>query len=394
LPGGWPILGTADFGNTGIYKTPYAATYKARIVIRSIGPAYNENATAYVYSGGIQKIELTKNTDLSIPQSISQPLRNVYDGEFTAGVGEDITFWVSDFTNCYELYYGILDITDLKLGYGMACAPHLNLPDLTQTEFIKMICNMFGLIPDVTPRDRKIRFWNYLELYDNIPIARDWSAYLSEREDEMEFKFGDYAQNNYLRYKESDDVIKDNGMGTMQIDDKTLPMKKDTVELPVSTCDEVTILTNIFSVDVSRIGFNKYNVDTSVYNQNESIDPRIVYIDFVKEIASPPYQKTFGISDAVTGIIPSGFVLDIITPKKASSLEVSFSSLVTNYASLSRLLTKTNLRRAKFNLPVYEVAGLKHYIPIYLSQYKAYFYVNKINNYIPGQLCTIDLIKL
>jgi hypothetical protein len=73
---------------------------------------------------------------------------------------------------------------------------------------------------------------------------------------------------------------------------------------------------------------------------------------------------------------------------------VAMSSLIGNYAGLSRLLTKTNLRRAKFNLPVYEVAGLKHYIPIYLSQYKAYFYVNKINNFVPGKLCTIDLIKL
>jgi hypothetical protein len=29
-----------------------------------------------------------------------------------------------------------------------------------------------------------------------------------------------------------------------------------------------------------------------------------------------------------------------------------------------------------------------------LKQYKAYFYVNKINNYVPGKLCIIDLIKL
>jgi len=52
------------------------------------------------------------------------------------------------------------------------------------------------------------------------------------------------------------------------------------------------------------------------------------------------------------------------------------------------------MRSAKLNLPVYEVAGLKHYIPIYLKQYKAYFYVNMINNYVPGQLSIIDLIKL
>jgi hypothetical protein len=297
---------------------------------------------------------------------------------------------------------------------------------------------MFGLIPEVTPRDRKILFWNFSKLYENIPNARDWSAYLSEREDETEFKFGDYAQNNIMRYKDSDDVIKDNGMGVMQVDDVTLPFEKDALELPVSTCDEVTILTNNFSVNVSRIAFNTFkpdNVkivgytnlaafpttgaadmayhanDTGVYyiwsggayviislpsiislqyDQEKSIDPRIVYVERTKEEYSPPYEKKLIFSPTK---ILSG-VIEIDSPKKASSLEVSFSYLVTNYGSLSRLLTKTNLRKAKFNLPVYEVAGLKHYIPIYLSQYKAYFYVNKINNYVPGQLCKIDLIKL
>jgi hypothetical protein len=68
--------------------------------------------------------------------------------------------------------------------------------------------------------------------------------------------------------------------------------------------------------------------------------------------------------------------------------------MIYNYSGLSRLLTKTNIRKAKFNLPAFEVAGLKHNIPIYVSQYKAYFYVNKISNYVAGQLTTIDLIKL
>jgi hypothetical protein len=101
--------------------------------------------------------------------------------------------------------------------------------------------------------------------------------------------------------------------------------------------------------------------------------------------------KTFVVWDDVP-MVNNHF--DVAAPKLVCSLEVSFSDLVSNYQGLSRLLTKTNLRRAKFNLPVYEVAGLKHYIPIYLSQYKAYFYVNKVNNYVPGKLCTIDLIKL
>jgi hypothetical protein len=376
----WLIIGTVYFANTGIYITYFVATYKFRFMIRTLasGPAH-----VWLYSDEVQVIELTQNMEYSDPF--------VWDGEYSAVVGENLTIRTSMFYGCIEYTVGVIEIKDVKIGHGAAVTPHLNLPDMTQVDFIKTICNMFGLIPDVTARDRKIRYWNYNDLYDNIPIARDWSAYLSEREDEMEFKFGDYAQNNYLRYKESDDVTKDNGMGTMQINDDTLPLEKEAVQLPISTCDEVEILTNVFSVKISRIGFNKY--DSGVpggYAQNPSIDPRIVYINYTGVNTSPPYEKTFGISPNLA----LGGATDIVTPKKASSLEVSFPNLVYNYASLSRLLTKTNLRRAKFNLPVYEVAGLKHYIPIYLSQYKAYFYVNKINNYVPGKLCIIDLIKL
>jgi len=377
----WPIVGTVYFANTGNYVTPYLATYKIRFMCRWITSV---PIHVYIYSDDVQVVEMTRNLDYT-----GQPA--VWDGEYTvAVVGEELSIYTSNWLGGIEYTIAIIDIQVIEIAYGSAVTPRLNLPEITQTEFIKMICNMFGLIPDVTPRDRKIRFWNYRDLYTNIPIARDWSAYLSEREDEVEFKYGDYARDNYLRYKESEDVVKDNGMGSMQIDDDTLPAEKDVVELPVSTCDEITILLNNFSVDVSRIAFNNYNIDDAVYDSNDTIDARIVYVDHVKSIASPPYEKTFGIrADPVAGV-----ATDIDSPKKASSLEVSFSNLIYNYGSLSRLLTKTNLRRVKFNLPVFEVAGLKHYIPIYISQYKAYFYVNKINNYVPGKLCTIDLIKL
>ena len=176
----------------------------------------------------------------------------------------------------------------------------------------------------------------------------------------------------------------------MQIDDETLAESADMVDLDISTSDWVTILNNIFSVDVSRIAFNKFNADTGLYDAEKEIDPRIVYVDHTREIALPAYEKTFGIRPTVA---PGG-ATDIDSPKKASPQEVSMASLIYNYAGLSRLLTKTKLRRCKFNLPVYEVAGLKHYIPIYIRQYKAYYYVNKIENYIAGQLCTIELIKL
>jgi hypothetical protein len=368
LPGGTIINGDALFG-TGHYSVRYTATYK--ILISTITHQYEP--TIYLYDNGVEV-----GTFVITGWSINDVYHEI---TYAATAGHELTFYTS-IAHYFKYTISIIEINDAQIGYSSDVYCRRHLPDISQIDFIKIICNMFGLIPEVVPRDKKIFFWNYSLLYENIPIARDWSNYLSEREDETEFKFGDYAQNNYLRYEEIDDVLKDNGRGIMQIDDATLPDKKEMVELPISTCDEVIILTDI---NVSRIAFNEYNPATDIYDQLHSIDPRIVFVSQI------PNTKTLTFRTAVELPYVNS---DIVAPYKASSVEISFSNLVTNYVGLSRLLTKINLRRARFNLPAYEVAGLKHYIPIYLNQYKAYFYVNKINNYVAGKLCTIDLIKL
>ena len=364
------INGDADFLR-GYYILPYSGTYK---IIVTVWQPFGFSPTLTVYLDGAPDGDMTIiNTFL---------IGTTYEYEVTGMASQPVAILTTAFL-CHFYSIAITEITGAILDYSSTIIAANHLLDFTQIDFIKMICNMFGLIPEVTPRDRKIKFWNYSDLYKNMAIARDWSAYLSEREDESEFKYGDYAQNNLMNYKESDDVIEDQGKGIMQVEDETLQSQKDVIDLPLSTCDEVIIATTI-PTTVSRIAFNKYDNKAGAYAQEKTIDARVVY---VKRATG----RTFVVYDAV-GL--GGASASIVDVRIASSLEVSFSTLVTNYASLSRLLTRTNLRRAKFNLPVYEVAGLKHNVPVYLSQYKAYFYVNKINNYVSGRLCTVDLIKL
>lgn len=378
-----PVLSDDMFTQHGIYVTRFAGDFTFRVVLKSAGGSFVLPLHVYIYAGEVQVAEMFDDGNYDI-----NPYVRSYKGSYTATALEFLTIRVT-ITGLYSYDIQVINIDGVRIDYLSAITPRLHLPEMTQTEYIKMVCNLFALIPETDARKKNVFFWSYNLLYDNIPIARDWSNYLSEREDETEFKFGDYAQNNNLKYKESNDVIKGNGDGILKVDDDTLPFEKDVVEIPVSTCDEVELTPMFEGVNVSRINFNKYNADTGKYDQNASIDPRIVYVDRVAD-ASPPIKKLTLFDDPeLTNDLGS-----IENPKKASSIEVSFSQLVLNYAGLSRMLTKTNLRRCKFNLPVYEVAGLKHYIPIYLSQYKAYFYVNKINNYIPGKLCIIDLIKL
>jgi hypothetical protein len=378
FPGAILFKGDVNFLN-GRYNAPYTARYKASVEISVAGfhPVLRLNKN------------LTYQFDLE--RTGGGFLSGKYDFEIDLIAGDFIEVWMDGPTTLFFYNFLITEIIDAKIGYGSVIEQiSLYLPDMTQTDFIKMLCNMVCFVPEVLPRNRQIRFWNYQELYDNIARARDWSVYLSERDDNNEFKFGNYGQENNLLYKESKDVIPDNGKGIMKIEDETLPEKTDIVKLPVSTCDEVTILNNIFAVDVSRIAMNKWNESTSLYDANDQIDPRIVLIDHVKSVASPPYDKTMGIRATVG----PGAAIDITNPKSAQSLPVSFSNMIAYYASLSRMLTMTNLRKVKLNLPVYEVAGLQHNVPVYFRQYKAYFYVNKISNYVAGQLCTVELIKL
>jgi hypothetical protein len=354
----------------GSYTAPFTASYKIQVFVIALAPPVAIGLS--VNSVPIGNLTLVSSTWAGYYLEITYP----------ATVGDLLQ--ITGLIGVYLLYnLVILEINDATIGYvpGAIRFLRLHLPDMTQTDFIKCICNMFGLIPDVDPRSRIITFWNYTKLYDNIPIARDWSAYLSEREDESEFKFGEYAQRNKLKYKESKDVLKGNGDGTILVEDETLPSEKDVVTLAVSTCDEVAIATTL-PMNVSRIAFNEHDANAATYTPAETIDPRFVYIK-----RSDDRSLVINAPDELSHV-------DVTDPKTATSVDISFSYLVTNYAGLSRMLTKTNLRRCKFNLPAYEVAGLKHYIPIYLSQYKAYFYVNKINNYVPGKLCIIDLIKL
>ena len=384
FPGVILINGDSDFQTLGEYNCRFTAGYKIRVMIwRDFS---SPDPELRLMDGAIQVGTFVKETGTYF--------QVIYNIDYNATAGDAL--WIAASSYYYTFYsISITEITDALIGYSSDVVPHLHLPEMTQQEFIKNICNMFGLIPETVSRDRKIKFWNYLDLYDNISSARDWSAYLSEADSEVEYEFGDYAQSNYLRYKESEDVAKDQGKGTMLIEDETLPAEKDTVTLSVSTCDEVLVLTD---EPTSRLAMNKYDNKTDTYISSKKLDERIVYVS--KSETSPASTKTFRISDGVTGITPSGNFHSTTDPKIASSLEVSFSELLGatgyyfGYSGLSRLLTKTNFIRAKFNLPVYEVAGLKHYIPVYLRQYKLYFYVNKIINYVAGKLCIVENVKL
>lgn len=379
--------GNSIWRYSSLYTTPFAGTFTFRVICYAPNLSYFP-IHIYMYAGVVLLGTMSPGGFTSSMVNGHIQYARIYSMSYACLSGWDIHWTI---TYCLGLAGYAVEVTNIdapKIAYGSSVPVHNHLPEMSQTDFIKMICNIFGLVPEANPRDKTIYFWNYNKLYENIPNARDWSKYLSEKDDNVGFKFGDYAQNNLMKFNTSDDVKSDTGTGIMQIDDETLEKTKDIIELPVSTCDEVIILTD---VNVSRINMNKYNPDTNHYDPQDSIDPRITVIDRINEL-SPP--KTFGIRSTYSPGDPGSSTVTVTNPKKSSSIEMAFASRSSYYNGLARMLDHTKMRSCKFNLPAFEVAGFRHYIPIYLSQYRAYFYVNIISSYVYGQLCTIDLIKL
>jgi hypothetical protein len=378
-PGNVAVNGAEDalWAGSAIYLARYTAKYKVRVYLIwrydiGTGDQFDCKLTS-----GEQNIAM----EVTEQQIDGLWVTQVSEGEIELAAGAQLVV-KGDVGRTKYFDISITAIEDPKLGFGSDVLMAQNMPDMLQTDFLKAICNMFALVPEADPRSRTVYFWNYADLYANMPQARDWSAYLSERDDDVEFKFGEYAQLNYMRYKESDDVIPNNGLGVMQINDANLAESKDMFTVPFSYSDEVLVYGEN-NQRTCRIAFNTYDSKLDTYNAEDKIDPRIV---FVARMQAGYYVR---LQDVVTLD-----VTEVAQPKKASTGEVSFGALAPNYASLANMLYRAKLRHAKFNLPAYEVARFRHYIPIYVRQYKAYFYVNKISNYVHGKLCTCDLIKL
>jgi hypothetical protein len=80
-----------------------------------------------------------------------------------------------------------------------------NLPDITQIEFVNMICKLYGLFP--VADGQSVRFVRFDVLQDNIASGNteDWSSKHISAGDTpigIAFDLDGYAHHNYLKYKE------------------------------------------------------------------------------------------------------------------------------------------------------------------------------------------------
>lgn len=149
--------------------------------------------------------------------------------------------------NDVELYIFTLTTTikQEKVQFGDKFPITPNLPDLSVIDYLKTIMQMYGLYTyyDYKLDDSTVEFISIDDVYSyKKDFTYDWTDKLVQTtrgKFNLTFTYGDYAQKNNFKYSKDDTVIT-NANGYLLIDNETIPLEKDIVDINFSPSDNTT----------------------------------------------------------------------------------------------------------------------------------------------------------
>ena len=231
-----------------------------------------------------------------------------------------------------------------------------NLPEISQIDFIKAICGMFGIfaVPDPT-NVNNLKFVSLNTLQENKAQACDWSdKFVRSNDDEpktTEYKINDYCRNNYFKYKE-DDTVFTNADGNLKIDSEILDAEKTVITLPFAPSDGSTI--------------RHYELN----DDGTAVD-------------------TVQVKDRIMRLISDGSGLAMLAFD-----DLDFTTLLSKYYStLSRLLNSAITITEQIMLDEYDLKSLDYSIPFYLRQYGKFYGIVSIQS-TANKACEVKAVQL
>lgn len=237
-----------------------------------------------------------------------------------------------------------------------------NLPDISQVDYIKALCNLHG-VQLVNRTDGSLEFVGVGELYDRIDagVAVNWSDkvvdYL-ELPNGVDFKVGEYAQLNRYKYKADEENLGVDADAVLEVEGRALPAERVAVELPFAATRGDTI----------RHYKAGYDTDGATWRvEDQAVQPRIL----------TAYAGTDG--------------------KVHARFEGSQSwgaILARYYQGVRRLLEYPVQVRLFARLTERDLALLDYTTPVYLRQTGKYYIVARVNTDTSTETSELTLIQL
>lgn len=217
-----------------------------------------------------------------------------------------------------------------------------NLPFTTAQDFFKMLTGLFGWIVNVKNGVIQAHSFGYVK--GRKHLAQDWSDKVAMSDTkQMQFVFGDYAQENIIQLKENE-----------------VSGYTDKVAFPI---DNANIAKTKDILDIDATSGNGMLVETWDYNE----DVELKYV---------------------------GKGMHLITFDGENIGHYTAEDIKANYMPLADSLQNMKVLTLKMVLSSTDIRDFNPYTPIFLRQFGAYYYVNKIDQWEEGKVASVELLEL
>lgn len=229
------------------------------------------------------------------------------------------------------------------------------IPAIKTVEFFKAICHMFGWYLESTPDGLKLVDYNTAT---DKSRAVDWSDKVVSYGDVPEsivFKYADYAQRNWMRYKPDESIVyPTDADASIDIADKTLENDKTLFTLPFAS----------------------------------SYEDEIIQYRTVRDENNNPVVEFIKTEPRIMGLRENAYTLRLYF---IDSLK--FSNIIADkYGAYSSMLASPTVVEVQLRLDEFDLLGLDFTRPVYLARYASYFVIIEIQS--DGDVSTAKLLKL
>jgi hypothetical protein len=265
------------------------------------------------------------------------------------------------------------------------------LKGMTMRDFFNEIVWRFGL---TLFKEKYTNVYNLKTVAEitNPESAIDWSDKFISKESEK-YIFGNYAQNNFMRYKYNDENVIYND-GSIIINNANLDYSKTIIQ------------SKIFSPELSdseAIGFKTkvYKLWDKKQKKGAIWEDGVKTADAITEwlpLANRFYFMRSIDKDFSALAIGSKSLLSSTTVTVApveSFTGLSFKEIIsTHYAETKKILNKSQIATCKLNLKDIDIVDIDFSVLYYFKQLGGNFRLNKVPNFISGRPTNVELIRI
>lgn len=275
---------------------------------------------------------------------------------------------------------------------------------------MKAIAQMTGVIFATDSLNKVVYFKQFKNLYQNSHLAKDWSDKVDISKAKRSSIIPGYARRNYFKYKvdssDQEQFIEGDADGYFDVDDENLALEKTIATLPFAGTHESRYFLQGTGTGIPtpQILMQKPITIPDDPEFQVKVLPRVLY-DLTIDPADLPDDPIVLTDGTTTAAIGSGFFLAFcyfvnphLFPVPGSPVLKYLdwnSILLDHYTELQLMLFRAKLLKVPANITAVDIETRDHFIPIYLKQEAANFYLNKIDRHVnDGRLTEIHLIRM